>query len=73
MVNIQQGFEAITGGVCSATVHRVVVCLILFPLMSLCTPAEGRMLMDTGAEKHNAIQYPVFHGDTDGLDVVESA
>lgn len=30
MVNIQQGFEAITGGVCSATVHRVVVSAMFF-------------------------------------------
>lgn len=26
VVNIQQGFEAITGGVCTATTHRVTVC-----------------------------------------------
>jgi hypothetical protein len=26
VVNIQQGFEAITGGVCTATTHRVIVC-----------------------------------------------
>jgi isopenicillin N synthase-like dioxygenase len=26
VVNIQQGFEAITGGICAATTHRVVVC-----------------------------------------------
>lgn len=25
VVNIQQGFEAITGGVCTATTHRVIV------------------------------------------------
>jgi isopenicillin N synthase-like dioxygenase len=25
VVNIQQGFEAITGGVCGATTHRVIV------------------------------------------------
>jgi len=25
VVNIQQGFEAVTGGVCSATTHRVIV------------------------------------------------
>lgn len=27
VVNIQQGFEAITGGICAATTHRVIVCL----------------------------------------------
>lgn len=27
VVNIQQGFEAITGGICPATTHRVIVCL----------------------------------------------
>ncbi|GMF70289.1 unnamed protein product [Aspergillus oryzae] len=26
VVNIQQGFEAITGGICTATTHRVIVC-----------------------------------------------
>lgn len=26
VVNIQQGFEAITGGICAATTHRVIVC-----------------------------------------------
>ena len=26
VVNIQQGFEAITGGLCPATTHRVIVC-----------------------------------------------
>ena len=30
VVNIQEGFEAITGGVCSATVHRVVVSAMFF-------------------------------------------
>jgi isopenicillin N synthase-like dioxygenase len=25
VINIQQGFEAITGGVCAATTHRVIV------------------------------------------------
>lgn len=32
VVNIQQGFEAITGGVCAATTHRVIV---RFPPTSL--------------------------------------
>lgn len=26
VVNVQQGFEAITGGLCPATIHRVIVC-----------------------------------------------
>lgn len=29
VVNIQQGFEAITGGICTATTHRVMVTYIL--------------------------------------------
>jgi hypothetical protein len=33
VVNIQQGFEAITGGVCTATTHRVIVCSVLFYLV----------------------------------------
>lgn len=28
VVNIAQGFEAVTGGVCPATTHRVVVCVL---------------------------------------------
>lgn len=32
VVNISQGFEAITGGVCSGTTHRVIVCGLWFCL-----------------------------------------
>lgn len=35
VVNIQQGLEAITGGVCAATTHRVVVCFPLFFFLSV--------------------------------------
>lgn len=30
VVNIQQGFEAITGGICAATTHRVIVSFLFF-------------------------------------------
>lgn len=30
VVNIAQGFEAIVGGVCGATTHRVIVCICCF-------------------------------------------
>lgn len=50
VVNIQQGFEAITGGVCTATTHRVIVSIKLpvrYGLSSLDRPR--RVKRDTAS------------------------
>jgi 2OG-Fe(II) oxygenase superfamily len=42
VVNVAQGFEAITGGVCSGTTHRVIVCLTPFSVFLLVSNILGR-------------------------------
>lgn len=65
VVNVAQGFEAVTGGVCSGTTHRVVVCVLL---LSPALPPE-RVLPLTpliGPNFNDPLQYPLFPGCTPG-------
>jgi isopenicillin N synthase-like dioxygenase len=52
VVNIQQGFEAITGGICAATTHRVVVSVVFLAA----APANACL----GPDLQNAIQCPLL-------------
>lgn len=55
VVNIQQGFEAITGGVCTATTHRVIVSFLLALILHQKTEAH-----ELGPDYENQIQYPIL-------------
>jgi len=65
VVNIQQGFEAITGGVCAATTHRVIVCILGITFYSF---YQTHLNMCIGADLQCSIQYSLFPRRTIRLD-----
>lgn len=52
VVNIQQGFEAITGGICAATTHRVVV--------SASLSCRVKLIACLGPNRQDPIQRPIL-------------
>ena len=57
VVNIQQGFEAITGGVCAATTHRVIVCMLED---FSCLFRHTHLGIFVGTDFQDSIQYSLF-------------
>lgn len=62
VINIQQGFEAITGGVCAATTHRVIVRELSLCVNLLGSKKTSNSLALLGTNLADKIQHSIFLG-----------